>query len=266
MNKAVAYLRKDFLYQSSYYVHFVTNIVSVIFSVYIFFFFSEFLDDSIYLAKYGNSYFYFLIIGISVSDISIRVANNLNNEIRHYQLTGLFEEILNFDIGPFQFFILSFIYPIFSSLIRISLYFVTAVLMFNLEINLSYISFIFLVLLLTIFCFLGISLISGAYILIFKRGNPLSRINQVSILLLSGALFPVSALPDWLYPLSQFIPITHAIEIIRILFLPDYELSTDIYTNLLWLISLTISFILLGVFLFSIALTHCKKRGSLNFY
>jgi ABC-2 type transport system permease protein len=55
---------------------------------------------------------------------------------------------------------------------------------------------------------------SGLFIL-SRRGNLIANVLQPSAYLLSGMLIPVSALPVWLRPLADGIPVTHALIALR---------------------------------------------------
>lgn len=265
--KAGAFLKKDFINQTSYRLSFVLNILSIFLSVYIFFIFSKLFEGTnSYLEEYGNDYFFFLIIGIAVSDLALRISSIINTEVRNYQLTGLFEEIINLRESTTSILLFSLIYPIFYSLMRLIIYLVAAVLFFNLTLSYANIGFIIIALMLVIFSFIGISLISGAYAIAFKKGNPLSAINQISVMVLGGVFFPTTILPSWLSTISQFIPITHALEVIRYLFLPNNYMNDQTIYHLLIMVLFSVSLILLGLFLCGHAVKTGKKNGTLTIY
>ena len=265
--KASAFIKKDFINQASYRLSFFLNIFSIFLSVYIFFIFSRLFEGTnSYLEEYGNDYFFFLIIGIAISDLALRISSIINTEVRNYQLTGLFEEIINLRESTTSILLFSLIYPIFYSLMRLIIYLVAAVLFFNLNLSYANLGFIIIALMLVIFSFIGISLISGAYAIAFKKGNPLSAINQISVMVLGGVFFPTTILPPWLSTISQFIPITHALEVIRYLFLPENNVNDQITYHLLIMVLFSFSLILLGLFLCGHAVKTGKKNGTLTIY
>jgi len=265
--KASAFVKKDFINQASYRLSFALNIFSIFLSVYIFFIFSRLFEGTnSYLEEYGNDYFFFLIIGIAVSDLALRISSIINTEVRNYQLTGLFEEIINLRESTTSILLFSLIYPIFYSLMRLIIYLVAAVLFFNLNLSYANLGFIIIALMLVIFSFIGISLISGAYAIAFKKGNPLSAINQISVMVLGGVFFPTTILPSWLSTISQFIPITHALEVIRYLFLPETNVNDQTIYHLVIMVLFSFSLILLGLFLCGLAVKTGKKNGTLTIY
>ena len=265
--KASAFLKKDFINQASYRLSFILNIFSIFLAVYIFFIFSKLFEGTnSYLEDYDNDYFFFLIIGIAVSDLALRISSIINTEVRNYQLTGLFEEIINLRESTTSILLFSLIYPVLYSLVRLTIYLTAAILFFDLTLSFSNIGFILIILLLVIFSFIGISLISGAYAIAFKKGNPLSAINQLSVMVLGGVFFPTSILPSWLGSISQFIPITHALEVIRHLFLPDTNINEQTIYHFLIMVLFSFSLILIGLFLCKIAVQTGKKNGTLTIY
>ncbi len=66
-------------------------------------------------------------------------------------------------------------------------------------------------------CPLGIW--GGAFTLAFKRSDPLGRAVLGLSWLLSGVFYPVEVLPKWLTLLAYFLPTTHALDLLRGVFL-----------------------------------------------
>ena len=262
-----SYLIRDLQINLSYRIQFIFSLFSIFLSIYIFFFFSKlFQGQNTYLDEYGGDYFFFLIIGISLMDMIFRISITLNLEVRNYQLTGIFDELLNMPSPIIYTLLSSHIYPIFLSIMRSFLYLAVATLFFGLEINLNYPILITISLILTIISFLGIGLIAGAYAIVFKRGNPLSSLNRISVMFIGGVFFPTSVLPEWLEKISFFIPITHSLDLLRALLTP-YDLSTElIFEKILILLAFATILLFSGVFLCMKAIEFGKKRGTLNFY
>ncbi|RMH80933.1 MAG: ABC transporter permease [Actinomyces sp.] len=68
---------------------------------------------------------------------------------------------------------------------------------------------------LTTAAFSSLGILGAAFIVVAKRGNPFTGpINQLT-LLLSGALYPVSVLPDWLEPVTRLVPAFYGIRALR---------------------------------------------------
>lgn len=262
-----SFLKRDFANNTSYKFQFIISIVSIFFSVYVFFFFSKlFQGGNTYLDDYGGDYFYFLIIGICMMDMIFKVSITLNLEIRNYQLTGIFDELINMPTPIIITLLNSHIYPIMFSIFRSLIYFLVAVLFFDLNLSLNQPFILLTTVLLTIACYLGIGIIAGSYTILFKTGNPLSNLNRISVLVAGGVFFPTTILPEWLEKISFLIPITHSLDLIRSLLMPTSTPPDFVHEKLLLLFFFATILILSGVFLCNKAINLGKKRGTLNFY
>jgi len=266
-NRSLAFFKKDLINQTSYRLSFFLNILSIFIAVYVFFIFSKLFEGSNnYLEKFGNNYFFFLIIGISVSDVVLRISSVINTEVRNYQLTGMFEEIINLKAPIIELLSYSFIYPIVFSIFRLLIFLLFAVIFFDLPLDFTNIGLIMFAISLTLISCIGIAYIAGAYAIAFKKGNPLSAINQLSVMILGGVFFPTTILPDWLNYISQFIPITHALEIIRYLFISDNFLNSEVIKHFYSLALLSFCFLSIGLIVCHFAIKNGKKNGTLTIY
>ena len=266
-NRSLAFFKKDLINQTSYRLSFFLNILSIFIAVYVFFIFSKLFEGSNnYLEKFGNNYFFFLIIGISVSDVVLRISSVINTEVRNYQLTGMFEEIINLKTPIIELLSYSFIYPIVFSIFRLLIFLLFAVIFFDLSLDFTNIGLIMFAISLTLISCIGIAYIAGAYAIAFKKGNPLSAINQLSVMILGGVFFPTTILPDWLNYISQFIPITHALEIIRYLFISDNFLNSEVIKHFYSLALLSFCFLSIGLIVCHFAIKNGKKNGTLTIY
>jgi ABC-2 type transport system permease protein len=72
-----------------------------------------------------------------------------------------------------------------------------------------------LLLIVALIVFSGLGILSASFIIILKRGSPISWLFGWLSWLLGGVLYPVAVLPDWLRQISVLLPITYAIEGMR---------------------------------------------------
>jgi len=68
---------------------------------------------------------------------------------------------------------------------------------------------------LSVAAFSAFGVISACFVLLFKKGDPLSWVLLGASGVLGGVLYPVSALPSWLEKLAQLLPLTHSLEGVR---------------------------------------------------
>lgn len=83
--------------------------------------------------------------------------------------------------------------------------------------------------------------------------------------LLTGAMFPVSALPRWLQTVAALIPMTHAINAMR-LALFSGALTSGFYRELITLTAFTLLLFPCSVLFFSHAVRRARLSGSLSYY
>src|SRR5258708_10224674 len=68
------------------------------------------------------------------------------------------------------------------------------------------------VLLATLLAFSGLGVLSAAYLLLFKRGNPAKWFILGVSSVPGGMLFPLSILPPWLQVVAPLNPVTYAMD------------------------------------------------------
>jgi ABC-2 type transport system permease protein len=109
----------------------------------------------------------------------------------------------------------SAVYPFVATTLRIGVYIAWGALLFGFPLRQANWISVVAVLIATLLAFSGLGLLSGAYLLLFKRGNPskwfLLGVSSVA----GGMLFPVDILPAWLQFVARLNPVTYALEAMR---------------------------------------------------
>ncbi len=111
----------------------------------------------------------------------------------------------------------------------------------------------------------GIGIVSAAFVLLLKKGDPVAWIFGGVSSLLAGVYYPVSVLPDWLEPLSRFLPLTYALDAMRLAILKGHSLY-DVRLDILVLLGFTMFLTPLAFLVFRQALKRAKMDGSLIQY
>lgn len=110
--------------------------------------------------------------------------------------------------------------------------------------------------------------VAGATLNISREAWGLSEGVAGTFLLLSGAIFPIAVLPDWLEPLARAVPLTYWLEATRrALYGTTSQLSlTDLATSdvLLYLLLTTAAWAVAGSAVFRYAEHRAKERGLLD--
>ena len=152
------------------------------------------------------------------------------------------------------------LYPMIKGLFRFFIYLSFAIAFSNVEVNIPTIIVLIFIIILTMLPFIGIALICGAFVLCFKQNDPVFFLTNSIVTIFSGIVYPIEILPSFMQALSNVIPITLGLDLIRklvitnVLYLPDsynYELSILIF----FLIFIS------AVFLIKKSIKYIKKRG-----
>ena len=269
LNRIAIFNRKNYLIDISYKTQFVSSIISVFITVFIFFYLGNFIDSK--SISYSNavdlSYFAFSIIGISAADFMLVMTAVSSNVVREYQQNGIFEEIIKSNINIVETLFLESMYPLIKSFIRFNIYIFFAYLFFGLGF-LNFVSLfkIYLILLLAFFSVFGISIIGSSCIVILKKGNFVIAIHTALCGMIGGVLYPISYLPSLLQGLSNLLPLKHLISANRKMLIEESFNSSGIMFDLSLLVLLGFLYTFIGVILMKYAIIFSKKHNTLSTY
>ena len=265
--KLLAFLKRDIQIDLSYKLRFLMQFIGIFFSTALTFFVSELFGSSISdkLGGYGGDYFSFVIVGIALIDYLSVSLEQFSDEIRTAQLEGTLETLLVTPTSVYTVLFSSSLYNYFLTSLRVMVYILLGLLLFGLKLHLTSILALVVLMILTIGSFAGIGLISAAFILVLKRGSPVSLLVMTVSGLLGGVFYPLDVLPAWLVPLAQLLPITHALEAMRQILLNGASFAF-ISEKVLILVLFSAILIPLGLAAFGYGLKIAKREGSLLHY
>ena len=267
MSVAGAFIKRDFSQAISYRFAFMLQIGGVFFSVAIFYFLSELFGGSItpQLEVYGGNYFSFVLIGLAFTGFLGLSLSSFAASIREGQVMGTLEIMLLSPTRLSAILISSSLWGYLLTIFRVALYLVVGAFIFGADLSVANVGGALLIMILAIASFTGFGVLSAALVLIVKKGDPVAIILNGASSLLAGVFYPVAVLPDWLEPVSKVLPLTYALDSMRLAMLQGqsiYELRNDILILLAFTLVLTpISF-----FVFRRALKKAKMEGSLIQY
>ncbi len=203
--KLGAFLRRDILDAASYKLSFIFSVVGVLLSSATFYFISRLIaPGTASLAAYGGNYFSFALIGIAFSGPLGVFQEGLPQVVRSAQVSGTLEALI-VTLTPMSVVLFgSSLYPLVFALLRTAVQLALAMAVFGMRLGHVNIPAFLIVLFLTAACFLSLGMLSAAFLLIYKLGNPISWLFGSISGLLGGMLFPVAVLPLWLRGVSFF--------------------------------------------------------------
>jgi ABC-2 type transport system permease protein len=106
---------------------------------------------------------------------------------------------------------------------------------------------------------------AAAFIVLFKRGEPVVMLFSLATAVLGGALFPISVLPEWIRWVSYLVPHTYVISAIRQLLIegaPSDGLSVGMSIGIL-MVFCVVS-MAAGIYVFDRSLRLARRLGILS--
>lgn len=217
------------------------------------------------LAPYGGSYFPFVLIGIAVQNYLTMSLSTFSSRLRESQLSGTLEAVMSAPVHLSSFLGGSAAYSFLFNALRIFIYLAAGALFFGVNLNWMRLPAVLGVICLTITAFSSLGIFSAAFIMLFKRGDPVNWGFNVISWLLGGVYYPVTILPNWLQDIAWFIPMTHSLEALRTVLLTGKGLFT-IWENVLVLGLWGVVGLPLSLLIFRYALIQGRRQGTLGHY
>jgi ABC-2 type transport system permease protein len=118
---------------------------------------------------------------------------------------------------------------------------------------------------LTVLSFSSLGILAASFILVLKRGNPVNWVFTSLSRLLGGVYFPLTVLPGWLQKVALFLPLTYALEGMRMTLLQGRGLG-DLRSEFLALLLFTAVTLVLGFWSAHFAVARARRDGTLGQY
>jgi ABC-2 type transport system permease protein len=266
--KVVAFFVRDLLWDMSYPLSFFWRGGSIFFNLITFYFLGRLISGATagQLSAYGGGeYFPFVLVGLALSGFQGVALSSVSFAIQYGMYTGTLESMLVTPTSLSTIVFSSVLYQFVSSLLSILLYLVFGAVLFGVSLGQADLLSAAVILGLTLLAHLPLGIFSASFLLIFKRGDPVTSLVGHLSALLAGVYFPVTVLPSWLQTVSFFLPFTHALEGLRQAVLNGrtlLELSTQV--AILGIFALILLPLSLAVFAW--AIHQAKRLGTLSQY
>ena len=267
LRKMLAFFLRDFAIESSYRSAFVFQFGETLFGVASCFYLSHFvesaqLDRSV---PYGHSYFAFVLVGIAFFDYMSVSLNAFDEGIIQARKNGTLEALLVTDTSLPVILASSAVYPFVLMSLRTLVYLAWGAVLFGFRPNGANWFGAMAVLAMSILAFAGLGILSAAYLLLFKQGNPGKWILLSVRGVLGGLMYPVSVLPHWLQILARLLPITYSLEGLRVALL-DGAGFADLWPTLIKLTLFSAILLPISFYFFAWTLRRTKINGTLSHF
>lgn len=260
-----AFLRRDLLVEASYRANVLLGAVSAFALLMVLYYVGQTVDASRPLAAYGGDYFAFALIGLAAAAPLHAALLQLARRVREAQTTGTLEAILATPVGPARAVLLSSLRPLLGAALRMVVLLVGAQLVFGLSFPHADWLAALGVLALAMGSYLALGLLSAAFTIRYKRGDPVAAFLDLVSVLLGGVFFPVAVLPAPLQVAAQWLPLTHALEGLRLALLQGAG-GSDLLQPLSTLAICAAVLVPLSILAFGAAVRRARRDGSLTHF
>lgn len=265
-----AFLVRDFQTEVSYRLAFALSVLGLFVSATLWYFMARFIggvSDPVRLASQlgGLDYYSYALVGLMVSRFIDVALHSYGSQIRTEQTTGTLEAMLVTPTRLAHIVLGASAWSYTFAVLQGALYLVFGVFVFGVRLNLGSVVGAVAAVVFSVFALSGIGILSAAFVLYFKRGNPIDFVISTTALLFGNLIIPPRALPDGIAWISRLIPVTYAVDAVRGALLQGRglrELAPDLLVLALFAVVLAPA----GLIAARIAVRRAKREGSLVQY
>ncbi len=267
LRTARAFLIRDFRIETSYRFAFALQLMNIFLSVGVFYFISLLVGPSAtpYLSRYGGDYFSFVVIGIAFSGYFGVGLSSFSSSLRQSQISGTLEAMLTSPTRLSAIIVSSSLWEYLMTTIRVLVYLIVGALIMRATYGQGDFISAFVVLLLTIITFSSLGIISASFVMVLKRGDPIAWLFNAVSTFLGGVYYPITILPEGLQWLARLIPVTYALDAMRLALLQGASLN-ELLPQILALCTFSVILLPSSLIAFRFAVQRAKVEGSLTHY
>ncbi|MBZ5647274.1 MAG: ABC transporter permease [Acidobacteriia bacterium] len=213
----------------------------------------------------GVEYFPFLLIGTGFYGFFVAGVASFVNSIHEAQLTGTMEVLMTTSTAEPELVFLTAVSTFFSRTLHLVFYIVVGMLVFGVPLSTPNVAAALVVFALSLAVAVAVGIGIAAVQVAIQKGAGIVWLLSSLLWLLTGATFPVSALPDPLRRLGELVPITHSLDGLRLALLRDAGWR-EMSRPLVILAAYAIVLLPVSVWLFGRALRYARREGTLSYY
>jgi ABC-2 type transport system permease protein len=215
MRLLLAFLRRDLRIATAYRLNALLLVSGGLFTLTLFYFLARTVGEApLVRGRYGADYFSFALVGLATAALLRALQLGFGGAVRAAQNDGSLEPLLGAPLSTLHVVTLMGAWPVANALLRSLGLLAFGALLFGARLHLHPVSFV-VTLLLSALTFCALGLLSAAFVLVFKRGDPFTYALDSLSYLFAGVLYPTEVLPPLLRVLARFLPATHALHGLR---------------------------------------------------
>jgi len=262
----LAFLKRDFLIEVSYRTSFLMQAFGIFFSVLIWYFVSRVVNaPPTTPGLEGVDYFAYVLLGLALFVYLSSAMISFGGKVRSEQMTGTLEAMLVTPTPIGTIVLGSSLWDFLLASVKVIAYLVIGRLFFHVVLHLDSLLPVLLIMILTVLAFSGIGILSAAFVLYLKRGDPITFLVSSASALVGGVFYPPQDMPGWLGGWSRLLPITYALHALRRALLRGSRFA-DLLPDIRALVLFAAVLLPLGILAFRFAVRKARQEGSLVQY
>jgi len=262
VDKLRAILRRDLLTAVRHRTGFAMTALGLLIQLAAFYFLSRAIGPG--FRPGGVEYFPFLLVGTGVYTFFVMSTQAFLSTVQEAQQTGTMEVLMTTSTAPAELVVLSSISAFAGNLFSLVGYLFAGVALFRAPIHMNLVSCL-VVLVLSLAIAMALGLAAATIQVTFQKGAALVWLLSSGVWFLSGTLFPVASLPRPLAVLAKLIPITHAVDGMRMALLRGEPIFAMVPT-VGALAGFSLVLLPLALWGLTVSLRRARQNGTLSFY
>lgn len=256
-------MRRDYLLTRAYRNTFLLEFLLGIINMLVYFYISRTFEGVGSAELQGApSYFDFAVLGIIVTVVIGATTTQVGTRVRQEQLTGTLEALFIQPLTAAQVALGLVGLPFLFAMVRAAAYLAVASILLGLSASEASWAGTAIILAVTGAAMGALGIAAAAFVLVVKRGDLVIGMILFAMGFISGAVFPVSVLPEWIQPLGEIVPTRFAFDGIRAAIFEGTGWAGDALALALF----AVVFVPLAILAFAGALSWTKRQGSIAQY
>lgn len=255
-------MRRDAILFVSYRTQLVSQVLSPLFAIAIFYYISHLLTVKTFHSPGG--YFGFVIVGLVIVEILTLSLGIMPGSVRQELVSGTIERFLVSAHGPVNGILGTMLFPLCNAFFSGVLTLVLATVVFGLPLAATSLLAI-PVALLGVVAFMPFALLLVAVVMAFKQVAGASQFIVSGIAIVGGLYFPIALLPGWIRWASEVQPFTPATDLMRHL-LVNTPLAHPAGVELLKLVGFSVVLLPASFMLLRAAIRYGQRTGTVAEY
>ncbi|MBI3763622.1 MAG: ABC transporter permease [Chloroflexi bacterium] len=265
LNKLLALITRGFLDASSYRLNFIGTYFGGVLYVVFYALLARFIGKPPAGVQAYGDYFTYLLIGSTFVRYLSLGMKHFSRELEKQMVAGTIEPLVATATSPAFALLGVSAWILVEGVLVMLLELAVGVFVFKADLARANWPAAIALAVLTLVALNSWGVISAAFVVVFKRADPLNWFVDLTAFIFCGVYFPVTLLPIWLRVVSYALPLTYAIEGLRGALMQGRTLGES-GTHALILIAFDLLLIPTSIAAFRYALAYTRRTGSLGHY